>query len=319
MNIPTIIATHSGSHHADDCFGVAVLRMLHPDARIVRTREPQLIAAADYAVDVGGEWDPSRGRFDHHQKGFVGKRANSGVVYASAGLVWEAQGRQLIAMLNPDLSEQDVQVIHWNIDDELVQHLDMADTGAAQGAPGLFGLSALLAQFNRTRVENEGLAAFAGPDRAYELTERARFDAFMGAVAVTQQLLQRVIAQAYDERLGNKLVREGERLFGGAVLVLPVASLSWAKVVCEEMPEVLFVVYPDSSDRQYQVRTVPVEPESFKARRDLPAAWAGLRDQALADLTGVPDAVFCHNGRFIGGAVSKEGAIAMAKLALQDQ
>ena len=50
----TLIATHSGSFHADDVFGVAVLAALSPDHRIVRTRDPQEIAPADFVVDVGG-------------------------------------------------------------------------------------------------------------------------------------------------------------------------------------------------------------------------------------------------------------------------
>jgi uncharacterized UPF0160 family protein len=36
----------------------------------------------------------------------------------------------------------------------------------------------------------------------------------------------------------------------------------------------------------------------------------------LAAVCGVPDAVFCHNGRFIAGAGSLQGALRMAELAL---
>jgi uncharacterized UPF0160 family protein len=43
-----------------------------------------------------------------------------------------------------------------------------------------------------------------------------------------------------------------------------------------------------------------------------------LRDAELAAVTGVPDAGFCHNGRFIATAKSYEGIRAMAALALQD-
>jgi uncharacterized UPF0160 family protein len=57
--------------------------------------------------------------------------------------------------------------------------------------------------------------------------------------------------------------------------------------------------------------------EFIKTRADLPEAWAGLRDAELAAVTGVPDAGFCHNGRFIAAAKSFEGVRAMAKLALQ--
>ena len=80
-----LIVTHGGKFHADDAWAVAVLMILFPDADLVRTREPAVIDSADFAVDVGGAWDPARGRFDHHQKGFDGARA-SGVPYASASM-----------------------------------------------------------------------------------------------------------------------------------------------------------------------------------------------------------------------------------------
>jgi uncharacterized UPF0160 family protein len=62
---------------------------------------------------------------------------------------------------------------------------------------------------------------------------------------------------------------------------------------------------------------VPANPETFEARKDLPAAWAGLRDAELAAVTGVPDAVFCHNNLFIAAARSFEGILKMAQQALE--
>ena len=53
----TRAATHSGGFHADDVFALAVLRIVHPDLEIVRTRDPEVLAAADYRVDVGGRDD----------------------------------------------------------------------------------------------------------------------------------------------------------------------------------------------------------------------------------------------------------------------
>ena len=57
---------------------------------------------------------------------------------------------------------------------------------------------------------------------------------------------------------------------------------------------------------------------SFENRKDLPAAWAGLRDVDLQAVTGVDDAIFCHNGRFLIVAKTLEGARALAKLALDN-
>ena len=68
------VATHSGSFHADDVFGVGILMGVFPSHTLVRTRHDALIDAADFAVDVGGIWDADTGRFDHHQRGFNGAR-----------------------------------------------------------------------------------------------------------------------------------------------------------------------------------------------------------------------------------------------------
>lgn len=92
--------------------------------------------------------------------------------------------------------------------------------------------------------------------------------------------------------------------------------MPWTHVVVHEMPEVMFVIYPDSDGNQYQIKTVPVEAGSFTARMDLPDAWAGLRDGELAAVSGVADSVFCHLNLFIGGARSFAGAVQMAELAL---
>lgn len=92
--------------------------------------------------------------------------------------------------------------------------------------------------------------------------------------------------------------------------------MPWTHVVVNEMPEVMFVIYPDSDGDQYQIKTVPVEAGSFTARMDLPEPWAGLREGELAAVTGVADSVFCHLNLFIGGARSFEGAVRLAELAL---
>lgn len=36
-------------------------------ASLVRTRDPAKLANCDVIVDVGGEYDPTRHRYDHHQ------------------------------------------------------------------------------------------------------------------------------------------------------------------------------------------------------------------------------------------------------------
>jgi len=314
----TTIATHNGSFHADDVFGVSVLMAIErwkskAPVELVRTRDPELIAKADYAVDVGGIWDPATGRFDHHQKGFDGRRP-SGVLYASAGQVWAAHGAEFIrsiGQITPAITDEEAAAVAQSVDDDLVQYLDMADTGAASSAPGFYGLSMLLSSFNLTSaVERE--ARTSGP----ATVEREKKRKFEQACEVMTTLLLNIVVDHLDKLRSADLVRNAERLDDGRILVLRESGMPWFDVVCKELPEVLFVVYPDSADQQYQLRTVPVTPDSFTARKDLPRAWAGLRNEDLAKVTGVADAVFCHNSVFIGGARSLEGTLQMARLAL---
>ena len=314
------IATHSGSFHADDIFGVGVLMGVFPNHTLVRTRKEELLAQADFAVDVGGVWDAAAGRFDHHQRGFDGARPASrvggkeqpAVGFASAGLVWAAHGAAYVAQLAEQrgcaLDDAAAAEVARSIDRSLVQYIDMVDTGQAEVAPGSFGLSALLSHLNSHWLEEAGLS---GAEKA-QLQETR----FREAVAMTRTLLDRAILKKISQLRSRDMVRNSPRLLEGRVLHLQEGGMPWTRIVVDEMPEILFVIYPDSDGDQYQIRTVPVEAESFVARKDLPRAWAGLRDQALAAVTGVPDSVFCHNNLFIGGARSLQGALQLAGLAL---
>ena len=38
------------------------------DANIVRTRNQEVLETCDIVVDVGGVYDPSKHRYDHHQR-----------------------------------------------------------------------------------------------------------------------------------------------------------------------------------------------------------------------------------------------------------
>ena len=315
------IATHSGSFHADDVFGVGVLMGVFPSHTLVRTRNNERIEAADFAVDVGGLWDVETGRFDHHQRSFKGARPprlvdgveTAGVGYASAGLVWSAYGTAYVAALAQrhgfELDALALAEITRAIDSSLVQFLDIVDTGQGDVAPGIFGLSALIAQLNTNWMEEKGLDA-----ATKALLQESRF---REAIAITRKLLDSAIVKKVAQLRSMDIVRQAPKLLDGKVLHLQEGGMPWTRVVVDEMPEVLFVIYPDSDGDQYQIKTVPLESGSFTTRLDLPKSWAGLRDQELAAVSGVADSVFCHMNLFIGGAKSLAGAIALAELALQ--
>lgn len=316
--MPRTIATHSGSFHADDVFGVAVLASVFPGSRIVRTRDADDIARADFAVDVGGVWDAAAGRFDHHQRSFDGRRTRDGAPaegYASAGLVWREFGetyvRNVMQELGAALPDTAVPRIAQDIDSSLVRYLDLVDTGAEMVAPGAFGLSSQVAVLNSTWMEEQDLDGAA--------KARLQLERFLEATGIVQRFLHRLVLRRIGQDLAADKVRNAERLLDGRVLHLAEGGMPWTSIVVDEMPEVLLVLYPESdeSGQRYVVRTVPVAGGSFDARMDLPQAWAGLRDQELAAVSGVPDATFCHTNLFIAVARTFEGAMRLAELALQ--
>lgn len=309
-----VIVTHNGKFHADDAWAVAVLFVLFPDAELVRTRDPAIIGAADFAIDVGGIWNPATGRFDHHQKGFDGAR-QTGVPYASAGLVWREYGARCVGALarahtGQRLPDDTAREIAYAIDADIVQYLDLSDVGAAKNAPGGYGLSAIISGYNPNWLDEERLGYG-------EAAEAYRLEQFRRAMGILTDILVNAIKYRVGAMLAVDQVRDSEVLEGGRLLFLRNSALPWTQVVRREMPKVLFVLSHNLAEKRYMLHTVPVSPDSFTARADLPAEWAGLRDAELAAVTGVADATFCHNGRFIAAARSYEGAMTMARLALQ--
>lgn len=309
-----IIATHSGKFHADDVWAVTILDIVFPGCELIRTRDPARILAADFAVDVGGLWDPQAGRFDHHQKGFVGARP-SGVVYASAGLVWKEYGPRCISLIAQQqvghaMAAREAQEMASAIDADLVQYLDMSDTGAARNAPGGYGLSAIISGFNPTWLDEQQAGSVA-------LADELRLQQFRRAMACIADVLINQVRYRVGSMLAAEQVRQAERLENGRLLYLKNAALPWASIVRKEMPNVLFVISYSINEQRHMLHTVSAEADSFAARKDLPAAWAGLQGEELAAVSGVPDAMFCHNARFIAAAISFDGALQMARQALQ--
>lgn len=291
------VATHNGVFHADDVFSLALLYLLGLVGKLVRTRDPKVLAEADMRVDVGGKDAPATGDYDHHQKGGAGSRAN-GIPYAAFGLVWKQHGAELCGSVE----------VGKLVEERLVQVIDAGDcgydlhTGLKHQDVLPYPISAAISVFNPSWQENP---------------KPSDFDAqFSAAVEIAKQVLQREIIRAKGDEEAKSLVRSAlSSATDPRILVLD-RFCPWQEVVIEEGPTVQFVLFP-SETGDWRVQVVPESNGVFKARKDLPAKWAGKRDTELAELTGCSDAIFCHNARFIAGAKSKDSILRMAELALQ--
>lgn len=295
------VGTHNGEFHADDVFAVAALRFMFGvgNVEVVRSRDAAVLATCDLRVDVGGRSDPATGDFDHHQRGGAGTRDN-GVPYAAFGLVWRQYGANVCAG-NLEMARI--------VEGHLVQSVDAADCG--------FSLS--------TGKTVEGLghytvsSAISGLNPEWhEYHEPEDFGrAFEQAVEMACTILGREIMHADGVVMARQNVRQAIAAAADSRLIVLEAGCPWQEIVRREAPEALFVAFPIEMGA-WRLQCVPSALGSFAQRKPLPESWAGKLGQELAELTGVSDVIFCHSGRFIAGAQTREGVLRLAELALAE-
>ena len=305
------LATHSGKFHCDEVFGYAVLRLalgLHAPGRdhtLLRTRKPELIEAADIVFDVGTVFDTAAQRFDHHQRG--APLRPDGTPFSAAGLLWQVYGERAVAAMLPPDAAAFAPAIAAELDGKLIRRIDEIDNGVSAAGPVVddsMNFSALVGDFNPAWDDpanagpNSGDAAFGQASAFAETVLRHKVEALRGRHAA-----EAIVVASYGAGADPR------------ILVLE-KGMPWKGAVFAHDLPVIYCVSP-ASNGNWMLDTMPPEPKSFAQRMPLPEAWAGLQAAELAAVCGVPDAVFVHVRRFVGGAASREGAVTMAQRALE--
>lgn len=328
-----LIATHSGTFHCDESLAVFMLRQLpeYKDAKLVRTRDPKRLAEADIVVDVGGEYDHERKRYDHHQRGFDQVIGLEGfkTKLSSAGLVYKHYGKRIIQQNLATGSKESsvVDLLYSKVYADFVEAIDAIDNGipAYQGQAAYRSrtdLSSRVAQLNPRWNEPYNDAVLDERfERASALTGKEfleRVDYLSNAWLPARQLVAEALERAQQRSPDEKRIIEFE------------GSLPWKEHLYEleqqsvpEKDRPLYALYPESSenpkDGNWRVQCVPVSSDSFESRKPLPEAWRGVRDDALSQLSGIDGCIFVHASGFIGGNKTRQGALEMAKKALSAQ
>jgi len=288
------IITHSGTFHLDELLAIAALTLLLGDRpyEIIRTRDMAVIATGDYVVDVGGVYDPLQNRFDHHQEGGAGARNN--VPYSSFGLVWKTYGEQLCG--GKEVAER--------IERHMVYPVDMADNGVP------------VYQTTSAHIHPYLLHHFV---HAYRPTwkEGDKYDEYFADILpCLRGLLAREIVVAQDTLLGTALVREiYMQATDRRIIIIPEPQYPWMEELMR-YGEPIFVVKPKPDNSAWSVEGVRNDVDSFKVRKQFPETWRGKINEELQKITGVADALFCHNAGFIAVAQSEAGARQLAQMAL---
>ena len=228
-------------------------------------------------------------------------RPDDGLPFSAAGLIWQVHGTAAVrAILGPEKVDA-AAAIAKVIDDTVIRRIDMLDNGV--GEPGhTLELSSLIEDLNGTwDTDWDGAAEDA---------------AFIDAADILRDVLKRRVVRLHARLLADAVVLEAHARSADPRILELDRSLPWQEPVFSHGLDVLFAVYPVPGGN-WMVGAMPPERRSFAQRLPLPAAWAGLQDEALRAASGIEDAVFVHAKRFVASARSRVGAMAMATAAIQ--
>jgi uncharacterized UPF0160 family protein len=277
------VGVHDGSFHADEVSACALLIHFGLVDRhgVVRTRDYKILETCQFVCDVGGIYNPSLKRFDHHQAEYRGDLSSAGMVlnYLKDTMV---------------ISE----ALYEHLNHSWILGVDAHDNGKTTSEIGTSTFSHIIANFMPI---------------PYDATEEEIQKGFDQALDFTLSHLKRMDERFFYMRSCRKEVEDAMRA-SDTVLFFDKA-MPWMDLFFElggdEHPA-RFVIMPSASG--WKLRGIPPNSrDRMRVRQPLPDRWAGLLDDKLVEASGIAGAVFCHKGRFISVWKTKEDAMLALK------
>ncbi|XP_030373771.1 UPF0160 protein C27H6.8 isoform X2 [Scaptodrosophila lebanonensis] len=327
-----VIGTHNGTFHCDEVVACFMLKQLpeYENAEILRSRDDKLLREkCDIIVDVGSEFDPEKKLFDHHQKSFqdtlssirpeLGKEFD--IRLSSAGLVYAHYGEEVIQSIlkkqrGIELSAENLKLAFVQIYRNFISELDAIDNGVPlfDGAEPRYKISTHLSarvgrlnpSWHETNVDID--------KRFYQAMEMAGNEFVGNVLEVACSWIQA------RDHVRSALLEAKSVHPTGEILILQ-TFVPWKAHLAdlekeynvEGVPKL--VLFNDGTS--WRVAGVPLSAGSFLGRKFLPTVWRGLRDDELSTLAEIEGLIFVHHSGFIGGAKTKEAALAMAKKSIE--
>lgn len=287
MVSPRTLGIHSGSFHADEVTATALLMLYDLVDRkgVLRTRDMKDLLRCEYVCDVGGIYDPSKKRFDHHQADYKGPLSSAGMV-----LLYLKEEKILDAHLYDMYNRT------------LILGVDAHDNGVAKLELGTTSFSQVISNFLPIQ---------------YDVSDEEMNEAFFTAVDFVIGHLDRLRKRTFYTMECQSLVQKAMRETGYALIFE--TSIPWIDNFFEsggDLHPAQFVIMPSGS--HWKLRGIPPTlHDRMKVRCPLPEEWAGLLEEDLKKVSGIPGAIFCHKGRFISIWETKEDALKALHIALQ--
>lgn len=287
MVFPRTLGIHSGSFHADEVTATALLLLfrLIDREKVHRTRDLTELETCEFVCDVGGIYDPKRKRFDHHQADYKGPLSSAGMV--------------LLFLKEEKIIDEHLFEMY---NKTLILGVDAHDNGVAKLELGTTSFSQVISNF--LPID-------------YDASENEMTEAFFTAVDFVIGHLDRLRERSLYTMECLSLVKNAMKETGYALVFD--RSIPWMENFFElggEVHPAQFVIMPSGS--HWKLRGIPPNlHDRMKVRCPMPEKWAGLLEEDLKKVSGIPGAIFCHKGRFISIWETKEDALRALHFTLQ--
>lgn len=277
--------THKGLFHADEVTGWAIARLSGTCGSLHRVDQRSYVPSGDELIaDIMGVYDPALRRFDHHQATLPRKE---GPGYATAGLLWEHYGMEVLKKLVP-AGTCDLARLHNDVEKAFIWQVDAHDADSGWQVGGHWS--------GGGQVEVTTFSNIVSSFNTDDITDdHAQYIAFMEAAGFTERLLKKEILKwASIGQACENFVNKAQIKPGYAVLS---EQMNWKNAVHEHnlkaSVKLLYVVLPSyGHGNSHCLMAVPERPSGRRLLRPIerPDWFEG----------------FIHNGKFIAGGTFGE-------------
>lgn len=294
------ILTHDGRFHADDVIACELLSLIEDgDIEIVRSRILDDRDQYKWIIDVGREYTPEHGRFDHHQEECAETWPGCPILLSSSGMVFLNLWKEILEKIgHPNATWEEADMIYKKVFLPIDAHdngqivdkyqfyfvLKYGNNGYSEGVK----VGQVIANMNHDDVNSDK------QNLRFADAMKYAFDSFIPVISTmvkTYRSNKKIIELLKDKKSNTE------------VLVLPKGGYVNNYILKEIDPKkrLLFTVYEkkEGSDGQKEWGFSTIQDEKFTNRADL----------VTENKEKYPNLIFIHKKLFCGSSTSKEEAI----------
>lgn len=283
-NFVTTIAVHDGQFHLDEMVAVSLLILgmdltpqncgvtsIWDEYKVIRTRDEDELAKADYVIDVGMEYNGVN-KFDHHQKDCPNHV--EGIPYASAGLVWNSVYNKVAE----NYAIKDIEGLKEEMNKFLLA-VDANDTGR-----------------NELDIRNVKLPSLAELVRTFNIqpNKDLAFDLCLKFIFNYMDVLLKDIREKLQDK---KIVEEAKELAIDGILVLPKFCPCWKDLCLNTDIKVALI---DAGNGEWSITSALVQAGSQESKCPCPEHLRANKQ------LGGNEVVFIHKSGFTGKVRAKD-------------